>query len=121
MTLTDLAIQLSRQIKSLLPLSGGQNLEVRTKLNERLESRWMAFENFEDSLKYAPRDLYCIIDGMPPHGSLYSELERFVDVVRGRMRSEDRVFKITILAQKRCSDVFSVLEDDEKILIDSNK
>ena len=126
--MADLVIQLSRQIISLLPPSGGQNPEIRTMLNQHLErsqalpNNWsIAVALFEESLKAAPQDLYCIINGIPKQRGLYSEVwERFVDVVREPMES-DRVFKMIILVQERSSKLFPLLEDDEKILIDSNK
>ncbi|MCJ1424016.1 hypothetical protein MMC29_001903 [Sticta canariensis] len=131
--MTYLVKQLSRQIMSLLPPSRGQNPDTRTKLNERLEKALVArdpwtgswtnaLEIFEESLKAAPQYLYCIINGIPKQtGLTYEVWGRFVDVVREAVESEGRVFKMIILVQTRSSKLFSVLEDDEKILIDSNQ
>lgn len=127
--MVDLVIQLSRQIISLLPPSRGQNPDIPTRLDQRLEhsqvypNNWgNAIALFEESLKAAPQALYCIINGIPKQRGLSSEVwERFVNVVRDAMEEENRVFKIIILVQERPSKLFPLLEDNEKILIDSNE
>lgn len=121
--MTDLVTQLSRQIMSLLPPSGGQNPDVHAKHNnlvKRSLPTWdQALAIFEHSLEVAPRDLCCIIDGMPHQRGLHATIwEPFMDVIRQPMISGNRVFKMMILARTRGADIFPLLKEDEKIVID---